>query len=174
MAAATHIVVFGCPRAQCTFRALVPGPVPHFTAKPPPVIVSECPGCGAEHAVPDTFGRPFQPGDEIDVSLAGFIPAPDPEPVAVPPLVTHERGVPKVCDERLLASIPTDRKVLAADIARALGYALTFTLIERIERLNSRAVSAWGTPVVRIVRTNTGRRPTYLERVVVPEVASTP
>jgi hypothetical protein len=172
--ATTHVLTFGCARTQRTYRALVPGPIPGPMAKTKLVVIPSCPGCGDEHGIPDTFGRPFRPGDEIDVSLAGFVPPPAADAPAVPPLVTHERGVPLMPDAEMLAAIPTDRQALAADIARALGYALTYTLIERIERLNSRALQTWGHPAVRIVKTDTGRRPTYLQRIVTPKVPSSP
>jgi hypothetical protein len=166
MAGQTHVLTFGCARTQKMFRALIPGPVPRALAKTPLVVIPRCPGCGDEHAVLDTFSRPFRPGDAIDVSLAGYVPPPvaDAPPVA-PPLSTHDRNTTKIPDSDLLAAIPTDQPALAADIARALGYALTFTLVERLERLNSRAVRTWGHPAVQIIRTDTGRCPTYLQRI---------
>lgn len=179
MPSQTHVLTFGCARTQRTYRALLPGPAPDPRAGRLAVIPS-CPGCGEEHSVLDTFGRPLRPGEAIDVSLAGYIPPPDSEPVAVPPRRPpgwsggHDRGRMKVTDDALLAAIPTDQKAPAADIARALGFTLTYSLVERIERINARALSAWGHPLVQIIRTDTGRRPTYLQRIVTPEVPSTP
>jgi hypothetical protein len=166
MAAQTHVLPFGCTRTQRMYRALIPGPVPHYRAKTEVVVIPCCPGCGAEHSVlsGSTFGRALRPGeDDVDVNLAGHIPAPAPAP-AVPPLGTHDRGTTKTPDADLLAAIPTDRQAAAADIARALSVADTATMLERIERLNARALSAWGHQLVRIIRTDTGRRPVYLQR----------
>lgn len=164
MPAQAHVLPFGCPKAQQMYRALLPGPAPDPRAGRLAVIPS-CPGCGAEHSVLDTFGRERRPGESIDVSLAGYVPPPVAGTPAVPPLVTHDRGTTKVPDADLLAAIPTDQEAAAADIARALGVAHTATMVERIERLNSRAISAWGQPLVQINRTHTGRRPTYLQRL---------
>ena len=179
MPSQTHVLTFGCARTQRTYRALLPGPAPDPRVGRLAVIPS-CPGCGEEHSVLDTFGRPFRPSDEIDVSLAGFVPTPVTESIAVPPRSPagwsggHDRGRMKVPDDALLAAIPTDQKALAADIARALGFTLTYSLVERIDRLNARALSAWGQPLVQVIRTDTGRCPTYLQRIVTPEVPSTP
>ncbi len=171
MPAPTHVLPFGCARTQKMFRALIPGPVPHSRAKAKIVVIPCCPGCGAEHSVLSNFGRAFRPGEAIDVSLAGYVPAPTADaPPAVPPRRPsgwsggHDRGRTKVPDADLLAAIPTDRQAAAADIARALGVAHTATMVERIERLNTRALSAWGHPLVQIIRTDTGRRAIYLQR----------
>jgi hypothetical protein len=165
----SHVLPFGCARTQKMYRALVPGPTPHYSAKAKLVTIPTCPGCGAEHSVSDSgsFARRYEPGDVIDVSLAGYVPAPTDEPPAVPPLLTHDRGNTKVSDAELLAAIPTDEPVNAADIARHLALRHTFTMIKRVEYLNARAIAAWGKPLARIIRTQTGRRPILLQRFAV-------
>lgn len=160
----THVLTFGCQRTQKMYRALLPGPVPDARSKHP-VVIESCPGCGDEHSTLDTFGRPLRVGDEIDVYLA---PAPvvtdSASPPEVPPHLNHTRGNVKVADADVLAAIPTDQPAPAAEIARALGYNLTHTLIERVERLNLRAVIEWGHPLVQITAAETGRRERYLQR----------
>jgi hypothetical protein len=166
MPSQTHVLTFGCARTQKMFRALLPGPAPGSRAKTQLVVIPSCPGCGDEHAIPDIFGRPLRRGESIDVSLAGYVPPPTPDaPPDAPPLDTHDRGTTKVPDADLLAAIPTDQEAPAADVARALSVAHTATMLQRIERLNARALSAWGHPLVRIIRADTGRRPVYLQRI---------
>lgn len=160
----THVLPFGCGRAQKMYRALVPGPAPtgRGKIKPPLVVIPECPGCGAEHAVSDAFGRALRPGEDVDVSVTGeSVAALPPE---VPPRIGHDRGMSKVPDAEVLAAIPTDRAVLAADVTRAVGLGHTATLICRVEHLNARAVAAWGHPVVQISAAESGRRERYLQR----------
>jgi len=154
------------------YRALIPGPVPHFLAKSRPVVIPSCPGCGDEHAIPDTFGRERRPGEDVDVNLTGqFVPAAPETPPVVPPRTTHDRGT-KVPDADLLAAIPTDHEAPAAAIARALGLTHTHTMIERIDRVNLRALAAWGQQLVRITQEDTGRRRMFLKRVPAPVKSS--
>lgn len=148
------------------YRALVPGPAPHYRATAKLITIPECPGCGAEHSVSDSgsFARRYESGDVVDVSLAGYVPAPTDKLPEVPPLLTHDRGTMKVSDAELLAAIPTGEAARASDVARHLALRHTDTMIKRVEYLNARAIAAWGKPLARIVRTDTGRRHILLER----------
>jgi hypothetical protein len=140
------------------YKALIPGAAPSGRVRTVPLVtIPACPGCGAEHAVSDTFGRPLRRGEVVDVNLTN----PPPE---VPPRIGHDRGMTKVPDAEVLAAIPTARPALASDITRALGLSHTETLIRRVEHLNVRAVAAWGHPVVQIISADTGRRERYLQR----------
>ncbi len=161
MAAETHVVPFGCLRTSKMFKALIPGPRPKPRTKLL-IVIPTCPGCGDEHAILDKFGREARPNEIVDVDLV-------PAPVVVPPRIpsryngASDRGA-KVSDADVLAAIPTNRPAPASDLARRFGLTLGRTVVERVERINERAVVAWGHPVVQISRRDSGRRELLLQR----------
>jgi hypothetical protein len=126
VAAETHVLVFGCPRRQRTFRALASGPPPHHTAAPV-VTIPTCPGCGGEHTVLDLYGRARRHGEAVDVTLAAEAPSPSSSSAAPSPAPR------RVTTDAILAAVPIE-DTPAAEVAAALGYATTPSLLQRIGR----------------------------------------